>query len=234
MASLYRAMDALDAKGRAYLADPVLDPINFGFMDLARALCRAPARAAEGRDAARHRQSHRADRRRHDRHHRRAARHRLGAAHQERARGAGEPAYAAHRRGARSRAAHHVRLARRPRSAQGLRLRAALRCMRAARSRRRRRRSPRAAGEVRDKNFRIEIAEDGIHIYQSRRPSHRAGCVRSLSEARRRQGRARMPSISASSSPAPRSPGGSPSATPRTSRSTGALPPTRRPTTRRG
>ena len=32
LASLYRAMDALDAKGRAYLADPVLDPINFGFM----------------------------------------------------------------------------------------------------------------------------------------------------------------------------------------------------------
>jgi dihydropteroate synthase-like protein len=30
-ASLLRAMDALDAKGRAYLADPVLDPINFGF-----------------------------------------------------------------------------------------------------------------------------------------------------------------------------------------------------------
>ncbi|MGZ8399883.1 MAG: DUF6513 domain-containing protein [Methyloceanibacter sp.] len=33
MDSLYRAMDALDAKGRAYLADPVLDPINFGFME---------------------------------------------------------------------------------------------------------------------------------------------------------------------------------------------------------
>jgi dihydropteroate synthase-like protein len=32
MASLTRAMDALDAKGRAYLADPVLDPIQFGFM----------------------------------------------------------------------------------------------------------------------------------------------------------------------------------------------------------
>ncbi|MGB6428650.1 MAG: DUF6513 domain-containing protein [Methyloceanibacter sp.] len=31
MASLYRAMDALEAKGRAFLADPVLDPINFGF-----------------------------------------------------------------------------------------------------------------------------------------------------------------------------------------------------------
>ena len=26
-------MDALDAKGRAYLADPVLDPIHFGFME---------------------------------------------------------------------------------------------------------------------------------------------------------------------------------------------------------
>ena len=32
MASLYRAMDALDAKKRKYLVDPVLDPINFGFM----------------------------------------------------------------------------------------------------------------------------------------------------------------------------------------------------------
>jgi len=32
MTSLYRAMDALDAKGKAYLVDPVLDPINFGFM----------------------------------------------------------------------------------------------------------------------------------------------------------------------------------------------------------
>jgi dihydropteroate synthase-like protein len=32
MASLYRAMDTLDKKGRKYLVDPVLDPINFGFM----------------------------------------------------------------------------------------------------------------------------------------------------------------------------------------------------------
>lgn len=32
MASLYRAMDQLDAKKRKYLVDPVLDPINFGFM----------------------------------------------------------------------------------------------------------------------------------------------------------------------------------------------------------
>jgi dihydropteroate synthase-like protein len=33
MESLYRAMDALHAKGKPYLADPVLDPINFGFME---------------------------------------------------------------------------------------------------------------------------------------------------------------------------------------------------------
>jgi len=31
MASLYRAMDALDKKVRKYLVDPVLDPIHFGF-----------------------------------------------------------------------------------------------------------------------------------------------------------------------------------------------------------
>jgi dihydropteroate synthase-like protein len=32
MASLYRAMHELDKKARAYLVDPVLDPIHFGFM----------------------------------------------------------------------------------------------------------------------------------------------------------------------------------------------------------
>jgi dihydropteroate synthase-like protein len=32
LASLYRAMDALDKRGRDYLVDPVLDPIHFGFM----------------------------------------------------------------------------------------------------------------------------------------------------------------------------------------------------------
>lgn len=33
LGSLLRAMDALDAKGRPYLADPILDPIHFGFTD---------------------------------------------------------------------------------------------------------------------------------------------------------------------------------------------------------
>ena len=33
MASLYRAMHALDKKSRKYLVDPVLDPVNFGFME---------------------------------------------------------------------------------------------------------------------------------------------------------------------------------------------------------
>jgi dihydropteroate synthase-like protein len=32
MDSLYRAMETFDRKGKPYLADPVLDPINFGFM----------------------------------------------------------------------------------------------------------------------------------------------------------------------------------------------------------
>lgn len=33
LASLLRAMEALDARGRPYLADPILDPINFGFTE---------------------------------------------------------------------------------------------------------------------------------------------------------------------------------------------------------
>ena len=33
LASLERAMDALDRAGRSYLADPILDPIHFGFAD---------------------------------------------------------------------------------------------------------------------------------------------------------------------------------------------------------
>lgn len=33
LSSLLRAMDALDARGRRYLADPILDPIHFGFTD---------------------------------------------------------------------------------------------------------------------------------------------------------------------------------------------------------
>jgi dihydropteroate synthase-like protein len=33
MPSLFRAVDAMEAKGRAYFADPILDPIHFGFTD---------------------------------------------------------------------------------------------------------------------------------------------------------------------------------------------------------
>jgi dihydropteroate synthase-like protein len=33
MASLYRAIDALEAKGRTYLADPILEPIHFGLTE---------------------------------------------------------------------------------------------------------------------------------------------------------------------------------------------------------
>ena len=68
--------------------------------------------------------------------------------------------------------------------------------MRAARFRRRRRRSPRAAKEVRDKNFRIEIAEDGIHIF-NRDGHHVAQDAFALfAEARRRRRTGRTPSIS--------------------------------------
>jgi dihydropteroate synthase-like protein len=33
MDSLYRAMEAMDKKGRDYLADPIIEPIHFGFME---------------------------------------------------------------------------------------------------------------------------------------------------------------------------------------------------------
>ena len=165
MASLYRAMDALDAKGRAYLADPVLDPINFGFMTSLERYARTSARAAQCRDAARHRQSHRAHRRRHHGDHRHAARHRLGAAHQECARGAGEPPYQAHLRRARHRAAHDVCFARRRTSCPRATPTSCSASMRAGRFPLTPEEIAEAAAEVRDKNFRIEIAEDGIHIF---------------------------------------------------------------------
>lgn len=45
--SLLRAMDALEARGRPYLADPILDPIHFGFMEsLARYRALRQARPA--------------------------------------------------------------------------------------------------------------------------------------------------------------------------------------------
>ena len=105
---------ALPRHGRARRQGPLLSRRSrarshqFRLHALARALCRGPPQAPRRRDLDGHRQSHRADRRRHDRHHRRSARHRVGAPHQECARGAGEPAYAPHRRGARPRAPHHV------------------------------------------------------------------------------------------------------------------------------
>ena len=108
LASLYRAMDALDAKGREISRRSRARSDQFRLHAVARALRASAARAARGRDADGHRQPHRAHRCRYDRHHRHFAGHRLGAAHQERAGGAGEPAYAPHRRGARSRPPHHV------------------------------------------------------------------------------------------------------------------------------
>ena len=62
------------------------------------------------------------------------------------------------------------------------------------------------AGEVRDKNFRIEIAEDGIHVY-NRDGHHVAKSALDLFPSSVSRRTARTPSIWAPSSPAPRSPG---------------------------
>ena len=209
LASLYRAMDALDEKGRAYLADPVLDPINFGFMhsleryaELRRErpdaeILMGTGNLTELTDADTTGITAML----------------LGICselqHPQCARRAGQPAYAAHRRRARHRAAHDVRRARRRTSLpQGLHRRAALRCMRASRFPRRRRRLPRRAAEVRDKNFRIEIAEDGIHIFNRDGPSRGAGCLRTVRQARRREDGPHAFYLGAELTQARRSPGG--------------------------
>jgi hypothetical protein len=79
--SLARAMAALDAKGRDYIVDPILDPIHFGFTD-------SLWRYAELR---------------------RRAGHRLGAQDRQRPGGAGEPALPPRGSGARRGPAHDVR-----------------------------------------------------------------------------------------------------------------------------
>ena len=79
LASLYRAMDALDAKGQAISGRSRARSDQFRLHAFARALRASAPRPPRRRDADGHRQSHRADRRRHDRHHRHPARHRLGA-----------------------------------------------------------------------------------------------------------------------------------------------------------
>ena len=44
--SLLRAIDVAEAKGIAHIADPVLDPIHFGFTASLERYARAAARAA--------------------------------------------------------------------------------------------------------------------------------------------------------------------------------------------
>ena len=67
------------AKGIPHIADPVLDPIHFGFMTSLERYARAAPRAARRRDPDGHRQPDRADRRRQPGRHGDAARHLLGA-----------------------------------------------------------------------------------------------------------------------------------------------------------
>ena len=133
---------------------------------VAAALCRAAAPAAGGRDPDGHRQPDRADRRRFARRHRRAARHLLGAC---------ASATCSACRSARTRAAPSRSTTRRAGSCSPRARTAACRAATATRCSALhdrkpfpvtpggdRRASPR---EVRDPNFRIEVAEDGIHVY---------------------------------------------------------------------
>ena len=108
LASLYRAMDALDAKKRKYLVDPVLDPINFGFTQSLERYAQVRRERPEAEmlmGTGNLTELTDADTTG-------ITAMLLGIAselqHQERAGGAGEPAYAPHRRGARSRPPHHV------------------------------------------------------------------------------------------------------------------------------
>ena len=129
-----------------------------------------------------------------------AARHLLGAADPQRAGRAGQPAHAAHDRGARRGAPHHVSpRARTAACPRAIGAGAAARCTTASRSPTRRRRSPSCAAEVRDENYRIEVAEDGIHVYNRDGHHVAARCVRAVPQARRRGRRRRTPSISAPS-----------------------------------
>ena len=181
------------------IADPVLDPIHFGFTaslmryaELRRArpdveILMGTGNLTELTDAD--------SRRRHGG----AARHLLRAADPQCARRAGQPAHAAHDRGARRGAAADVSRARRTRACPkgyGNRL-LSLHDMQPFRTRPSEIAS--RGAQVRDANFRIEAAADGIHIYN--RDGHHVGaamrCRCSTSSAWRAT--ARTPSISAPS-----------------------------------
>ena len=187
--SLLRAIDAAEAQGLAFLADPVLDPDPFRLHRIADALCRAEAPAAGCRDPDGHRQPHRADRRRLARHHRRPHRHLLGARDPQRALRAGEPAYAPHRatsttpRG--GSCSPRARISSLPRGYGNALL--------ALHDRKPFPTKPgeiaAVAAEVRDPNFRIEVCRGRHPRLQPRRPPRCDRCAVALSAPRRRGGR---------------------------------------------
>ena len=121
-----------------------------------------------------------------------------------------------------------------PEPAEGLRQHAARRCTTRSRFRVTPEEIAALAREVRDRNFRIEAAADGIHIYN--RDGHHVAqrCAVALSEARRgERRRARLLSRHRADEGGDRA-SASASAMRRTSRSTGASPPTARRRTARG
>ena len=232
MASLYRAMDALDKKGRAYLADPVLDPINFGFMtsleryaELRRERPRCEILLGTGNlteltDADTTGTTAML----------------LGIASELRIRNVLVVQVSPHTRRTYEEhdIARRMMFASRADAELPKGYTDELLCLHA---RRPFPLTPEEIADARNGGARQEFPHRdrrGRHPHlQSRRASRGAGCLRAVCQARRRRGRALTPSISAPSSLAPRSPGGLGSATLRTSRSPGAWPPTHRPTTGR-
>ena len=165
LASLLRAAEAADRRGIAAILDPVLDPIHFGFMDslsryaeLRRNLPAAEILMGTGNLTELTDAEFGGD-------DRDAARYLLRTAHPECPRRAGQPAYAPHPSGTRRGASHHV-CGPRGRRACRKDYGAALLALHE------RKPFPYTPGEiaelaaqVTDKNFRIEIADDGIHVY---------------------------------------------------------------------
>ena len=152
--------------GSRSILDPILDPIHFGFMASLQRYAELRRQAAGGRDSDGNRQSDRTDRRGFRGRHRDAARHLLGAAHPQScsscrsARIPAAPSRSTTRRGASCSRRAKTRAFRRITATALLQLHD-----RDAVSEYAGRRSPSLAAQVKDANFRIETAEDGIHVY---------------------------------------------------------------------
>ncbi len=166
--SLGRAIEAAARAGMAVHRRSGARSDPFRLRGLAGALRRGAAALARGRDADGHRQPHRAHRRRQRRGHGGARRALLGARDPQRADRPCQPAHGAHRRGARRRPPHALRRPAATEPCRAATIPACCRCTTASRSRRALEDIEALAAAVRDANFRIQTAEDGIHVFNSK------------------------------------------------------------------